>query len=230
METTREYSGSYSELLLNWIRGVEMSRLLREFASLSSGPEELGRFIDELFRYLLPWGVSSYTRIAAKMLDVGRSDLSEYVRFLPSMIKFGLPNPVACWAMSVGIPLRRIAISIAGAFLNESETLSYESFLEWLSALDSDRLRYDFSLRPPMLDDVSRAIRIFGVNTSLRNYAGLDTFLPREVIVRGIAYENRLAVASLAQEGQPVTLERDYDDLVDQNAILVKYLGADLGT
>jgi hypothetical protein len=85
-------------------------------ASSASSPESLGRFIDDLFRYKLPLGVSGYLRIAAESLGLDRSQLSQYARFLPSMIKYGVPDPTACWALSIRVPSRLIAMKAAVAY------------------------------------------------------------------------------------------------------------------
>ncbi|MBI4641811.1 MAG: HIRAN domain-containing protein [Candidatus Tectomicrobia bacterium] len=67
------------------------------------------------------------------------------------------------------------------------------------------------------------------MNPLLRQFTSLDTFLPREVEVRGISYENRFIVALRAQPGQRVELVRDYDNLVDRNAIAVYLSNKEMG-
>ena len=69
-------------------------------------------------------------------------------------------------------------------------------FLEWLGMLDSESLRFDFGLTPPILDDVRRAILRSGRNPILREFIDLETFLPSEFEVRGITYENRELLAN----------------------------------
>lgn len=176
IQPKREFSGSYVDLLRQWVRGVAIRDLVAEFAN-GNTPEELVKFIDDAFRYKLPWGLSGYLRVATHLLGITSSSLSDDVRYLPSMVKFGLPQPTACWAMSAGIPTRRTAIEIGAAFNREIEFDFLESlgatdgdlpyldvhqnrFLEWLGTLDSERLRFDFGLTPPILDDVRAAIII----------------------------------------------------------------------
>lgn len=225
MEPARQFAGSYRDLLKGWIEGTEIPRLISEFGDQTGSPEELGRFIDDLFGYRLPWGISGYIRIAAKVLGIDPTALSDFARFFPSMVKFGLPNPMACWTMSVGVPFRRPAIRLATAYRNEVRRPSHENFLEWLSTLSSERLRYDFGLTSPVLEDVSRAIFISGVNPLLRQYTNLDEFLPHDVEVRGIQYENRSVVALNAQPNQRVHLlapEMDTGAELDATIIAVE--------
>ncbi|MBI1928600.1 hypothetical protein HYR99_30705 [Candidatus Poribacteria bacterium] len=206
MQPDRDFSGSYSDLLEQWIKGAEIHDLISEFGSQANSPEELGRFIDDLFRYRLPWGISGYIRMAIKVLSFNRPALSDLAKFFPSMVKFGLPDAIACWAMSVGIPFRRTAIEVAAAFRNETLIPGYENFLEWLKNLSSERLRYDFEITSPVLEDVTRAISISSVNPLLKQFTSLDKFLPYEAAVQGIQYDNRLVVALRAKRGQRVEL------------------------
>lgn len=229
MQLKQDFSGSYSDLLKKWIRGTEINDLVSEFASQSSSVEDFGKLIDDLFRYRLPWGISAYLRIATKVLNIGRIRLSDSIKFLPSIVKFGLPDPSACWAMAAGVPFRKIAILLAASYRNESEIQSYEDFLRWLNTLSNERLSNDFRLTSPMLEDVSRAIFISSVNPLLRQFTNLEEFLPYEVEVQGIKYENRLVVALRAQPGQRVELIRDYDNLVDRNAIAVYLSNEQMG-
>ncbi len=163
------------------------------------------------------------------LLAIEEREISDIVKFLPSMVKFGVPEPMACWAMSAGIPLRRTAIELATACRSELVTSNYEAFLEWLSSLSSERLHYDFRLSSPTLEDVSKAIFLSSVNPLLKQFTTLDEFLPYDVEVQGIRYENRTMVSLQANPGQAVTLVRDYDNLVDRNAIAVNLLNQDMG-
>jgi helicase len=229
MEIRRELASNYGDLLSDWIKGVEMAALIREYGQQPLEPEEFGKLVDELFRYLLPWGLSAYMRIALHVLAIDRQEASNTVKFLPSMVKFGLPHPAACWAMSIGIPFRKTAIQVASVFLNEIDTPGYEPFLEWLNTLSTDRLLFEFDIRPPLLEDVSRAILRSATNHVLRTYTTIAEFLPIDTIVQGIGYQNRLGTALRVRVGEAVTVERNYDNIIDRNAISVRSGGDELG-
>lgn len=229
MQSNEEFSGSVNELLKKWIAGTEIRELMDEFEDEATSLEDLGRFVDNLFRFLLPWGISGYIRIAAKLLDVDHTEFSGYTKFFSSMVKYGLPDPIACWAMSAGIPLCRIAIEIAAAYRDKVEEPNYQNFLEWLSTLSSDQLYHEFGLESPLLEEVSRSIFISSVNPLFQEFSTLNEFLPRKVKIRGIQYENRTVVALQANPGQQVNLVRDYDNLLDRNAIAVYLSGGMLG-
>lgn len=63
----------------------------------------------------------------------------------------------------------------------------------------------------------------------MRDFVDLDRFLPREVEVTGIAYDNRYVIASQARTGARASLFRDYDNPVDRNAISVNLINGQLG-
>ncbi len=215
------FSGSYIDLLMRWVEGTYLPDLLSEFSNQVGSSEELGKLIDRLFTYHLPWSISSYIRIAKKVLDIHDKDLPDTTKFLPSIVKFGVPDPIACWAMSCGIPFRRTAIEIASAFRAEVASPDYSNFLRWLNALTGERLYHDLGLTGTLLEDTSRAVFISSINPLMKQFTNLETFLPREINVRGITYENRSLVALRAQPGQRVELVRDYDNDIDRNAIMV---------
>jgi hypothetical protein len=229
MQLEREFSGNYNELLKVWIEGTNIRDLMNEFGDEANSPEDLGRIIDELFRKRLPWGMSGYIRIATKLLDIDRINLSELAKFFPSMVKFGMPDPVACWAMSLGIPFRHTAIQISSTFRDENNTVSYEKFLEWIGTLNNERLYHDFGLKGPILEDTTRAIFISSANPLFREFNTLDDFLPYEIYVRGIKYENRSTVSLRSQQGQRVELVRDYNNPIDRNAIAVNLSDQKMG-
>ena len=57
----------------------------------------------------------------------------------------------------------------------------------------------------------------------------ITELLPMTVDVRGISYGNRRFAAHALQAGEEAQLEREYDNLADQNAIRVLINSAELG-
>ncbi|MEW6770524.1 MAG: HIRAN domain-containing protein [Bacillota bacterium] len=216
--------------MYSWMKGSKPDALLDEYRDKFNSPEDLGRFIDNFFRYRLPWAISGYIRIAAASLGIDFKDLPSFVKFLPSMVKFGLPDYIACWAMSSGIPLRDTSIRIASVYRNEVGKEDYKSFIEWLGILNAERLFYEFGLRSPLLEDVGRSILLASTNPLLSDFTTIEQFLPRETYVAGIQYEQtRISLALLANEGQEVLLVRDYDNAYDHNAIKVYLPQGEIG-
>jgi superfamily II DNA/RNA helicase len=229
MRPDREYGGSYSKLLRRWIDGAGVTELTAEFGMYASSPEELAKFIEDYFAYRLPWGMSAFTRIAQKVLELQDEDISVFVKFLPSMVKFGVPNPQASWALSAGVPSRRMGMKIADKYIAESESPKFTDFLGWIGKLDPETLRSELDLKSPTLEEVSRALSRSSHNPLLTEHASIVEILPYATYVVGVSFGNRASVAMSARAGQSATLVRDYDNLMDRNAVKVQLKGRDLG-
>lgn len=229
MRPDRDYGGSCSKLLRRWIDGATVTDLTAEFGMYTSSPEELTKFIEDYFAYRLPWGMSAFTRIAQKVVELQDEDISVFIKFLPSMVKFGVPNAPASWALSAGIPSRRIGIKIADKYTAESESQNFKDFLGWIGKLDPETLRFELDLKSPTLEEVSRALSRSSYNPLLSAHASILEILPYETYVVGVSFENRTSVAMSARAGQSATLVRDYDNLMDRNAVKVQLNGRDLG-
>jgi replicative superfamily II helicase len=229
MQPERGFAGSYAELLGAWLSGADISDLRDEFAAYAPTVDELAKFIEDFFGYRLPWGISAYIRIAAKVLGLPLATLSPVTRFFPSMVKLGVPSPEAAWAMAAGIPFRRLGIELSSRYLSERPSSGYHDFLEWLGSLDIEALHEEYDVPSPILEDVARALARSGANPYLAPFSGLDRHLPLDAEVKGVGYQGRWRVASLARPGERVVLERDYDNPVDRNAVLLELNSRTLG-
>jgi hypothetical protein len=209
------------------VAGSPIEILRRDFAAAASSIEDLSRFIEDLFVYRLPWGFGGYLRIAAQLLEL--PEISFGAQFFPTMVKFGVPFPEAAWAMAAGVPMRRVAISLANDFLRQGRDRGYKEFLDWLAYIELDPLQQEHGLSGSLLDDVSRALRRAGRNQLLATREDVGSILPLKVDVRGVAHSNRRTAARRMQGGDAVTLDREYDNVVDQNAIRVLSGAEELG-
>jgi helicase len=227
MTPVADYPGDRRALLGAWISGSPIDELRREYAPVAVGVEDLTKFIEDFFVYRLPWGFAGYLRIAARVLDV--EEIGSGSRFFPSMVKFGVPFPEAAWAMAAGMPLRRVAISLADDFLRTAVGHGHEDFLAWLGRVEIEPLQRQHALTGPILEDVSRALRKVGRNSLLAAQQDLTDLLPLNVNLRGVSYGNRRIVARRLTIGQVVALDRDYDNMIDQNAVRVTWHSQELG-
>lgn len=228
MRLEGELPESFSDLLKKWIRGESMERLVK--GSWSGNPEDLSKFIEEFFSFRLPWGISAVTRISTKMLGLERSQLSDYFKFFPSMVKYGVSSPAACWAMASGVPYREAAMLIAAKYLSQTDKPESNQFREWISKLSHDTLSHDFKFEGHVLEDVSKAISRAGSNPLLKQYSSITRILPLEMEVKGIYFlKERSLVAMAAREGQDARLVREYGNRYDRNAIQVQLNGQMIG-
>ena len=146
------------------------------------------------------------------------------------MIKYGVPDPIAAWAMSAGIPTRQTAIRLASAFARESNALIHETFVLWFANLSDDALLYDYGIKGFILEDLRYKLGRMAINPYLRPVKPLRQTLPLQTQVAGISYyEARRFAAQRAKTGDTLELRRDYDNPVDPNAIAVYHRAGHLG-
>lgn len=229
MQITQTFSGNYSELLEWWLNGTTINDIMKEFSAQSRSSGELSKLIENYFSYRLPWGISALIRIAVKELDLKKENISDFVTFFPTMVKFGVPLPAATWAFSLGIPFRKSAIDLAMKYLEEVEKPNFEDYRKWINNFDQEDLRSRFGFVGDVLEDISQALSISTSNDLLKEYSSCEEILPYETNVRGIKYEDRKIVALGARNTQLVDLVRDYDNVLDHNAIKILLDGKDLG-
>ena len=220
-ETTVDYTGDPEELLRFWMEGMPIDEIGRNLDTVDS-LEQLSRYIEELFGYLLPWIISGFIRISKEKLSIQEKDLTEYIRSYPAMVKYGLPDPVAAWAMSAGIGKRSTALMLAGAFYQSvTDCHSHEEFVNWIADLSDDILRHDFSVTGYELESLRYKVGRMALNPLLRPIKPLQKLFPIRTQVVGVQFENRRFEASRIRLGEGLKLRRDYDNPVDPNAIAV---------
>ena len=220
-ETTIDYTGNPEELLSLWMEGTPIDEIGRNLDTKDS-LEQLSRYIEELFGYLLPWIISGFLRISKEKLSIKERELTEYIRSYPSMVKYGLPDPVAAWAMSAGIGKRSTALKLARAFNQTVEdSHSHEDFVNWIADLSDDILRHDFLVTGYDLENLRYKVGRMALNPLLRPIKPLQELLPVNSRVVGVQFENRRHEASRIRLGEGLRLRRDYDNPVDPNAVAV---------
>jgi helicase len=237
MEPTVDVPISYSDALVLWLQGnstVDVhTELLGQTLALQNQDdlslERFGRWVGDFFSYRLPWGTAAFLRVACASLDIDPNQLSPHTKALPAMVKFGVPLPEAAWAMSAGIPFRRLAISLAARFRAEHAGMDNNEFREWLASVEESDLRQEYRLEGDVLQDVALVLSRSAPSPLLRNLQSLESQLPIETSVAGVAYEGRWQTAALAQVGMSINLSRDYDNTIDRNAIEVLLEGQILG-
>lgn len=219
MEPISTFDGDVLDLLKKWIMGDDINELISSVKSQDK--TEIAKFIEEYFGYKLPWGISSFLQIAQKIFDISEEKVPNEMRYLSSMVKYGVPTYEASWCMMMGIPFRKLALRISSKYLSLSNESEYSKFVEWISSIDSESLQKDFGIKSPFLEDISNALNRNGVNPLLKNKIKLEEILETPLSISGIRFENRYVAANKIKESEIVILSRDYDNAYDRNAIKV---------
>ena len=229
-ETTIAFVGDPEVLLGQWLDGMSIREIVENTPDDTDSVERVSRYIEDLFGYRLPWIISALFRISKEALGIQDEELSEYIRCYPSMVKYGLPDPVASWAMSAGITSRDVACRLAEGFGEQaSDTSSHGDFVTWLSGLSDDSLRQEYGVTGYVLDDLTYKLGRMAINPLLNPIRPLREVLPIQEKVVGISYENRWITARRVRPGNKLELRRDYENPVDPNAVAVHHKAGHVG-
>jgi hypothetical protein len=220
MQPRTAYAGDIHDLLARWLEGRPVADEVAE----ATAAENVSRFIEEYFAYLLPWGISGYLRIAAHVLEV--DPLSRVTAGLPSLVKYGVPTLEAAWAMASGVAGRRAAMVLAGLYSAEAAEPNPRDLRRWLGDLNPEELMEEYEIPASVLADVSRALLRVSQSPAL---ARLDEGTPLLPLTTGVrAFRRALPmVGSLRADGR-LRLRRDYDS-PHRNATVVEADGQVLG-
>lgn len=187
-----------------------------------SDQRKFHRFIADLFGFKLPWGIGAYVGIAEHVLDAGR-EVSEVIRWLPTMFRYGVRTPSASWAMTLGCPSRDLSASLAAGFVSDDVEgrATYSNFVTWFSFLTEEDFTYRFGASANESEILSRRSASLvpsdrSLTASLRSRT-----TQLSTSVAGIRYENRAALLTGVTIGSSARLVRDYANQYDPNAIQV---------
>ena len=188
------------------------------------------RFVADLFGFKLPWGIGAYIAIAEHVLDTDR-EVSEVVRWLPTMFRYGVRTPSASWAMTLGCPSRELSAILATGFVSDvvNDRATYSAFVTWFSFLTEEDFTYRFGASAHESEILSRRSASLvpndrSITASLRARTSRLT-----TSVAGIQYEHRTALLAGVMSGSAVRLVRDYANQYDPNAIKVQIGDGQLG-
>ena len=229
-QTVTAFAGDPEVLLGLWLDGTSINEIFRSTLSIADSVEDISGYIEDLFGYRLPWIISALFRISKEALGIQDEESSEYIRYYPSMVKHGLPDPVASWAMSAGITSRDVACRLAEGFEEQASNIySHEDFVTWLSSLSDDSLRHEHGVTGYVLDDLRYKLGRMAINPLLNPIRPLHEVLPLQQEVVGASYGKRRIAALRVRSGDKLELRRDYDNPVDSNAVTVRHKAGQVG-
>ena len=229
-QTVTAFAGDPEVLLGLWLDGTSINEIFRSTLGIADSVEDVSGYIEDLFGYRLPWIISALFRISKEALGIQDEESSEYIRYYPSMVKHGLPDPVASWAMSAGITSRDVARRLAEGFEEQASNIySHEDFITWLSSLSDDSLRHEHGVTGYVLDDLRYKLGRMAINPLLKPIKPLHEILPLQQEVVGVSYGKRRIAALRVRSGDKLELRRDYDNPVDSNAVTVRHKAGQVG-
>ena len=212
MDGELEYAGDRDSLLESWMNGDTVSDALGANEMDGAEMERAAKFIGTAFGHYMPWGISAFMKIAAARLSIAEDDLPDHVRYLPEMVRHGMPAPEHSWAMRLGVPTKSAAMRVC----DRLDPSTPRELARMISEMGVEDLT-EHGIGADTAADIAQAARRLHPNPLLRGGRSLEDVAGEPVRIVGIGrlqwYATRLAA------GDGVEIRRDYDDLADRNAM-----------
>jgi hypothetical protein len=228
MQPRRAYDGDYEQLTLEWISGRSIAAIAANM-TLPESEIDMGataRAIEEVASYLFPWGFSAYLQLAGHLLD---AEPSVEVAAAPGLVRYGVPDPAAAWLLGFGLIDRNTAIAVAARYHRESGENDPAQLRNWLANQDPVLLAAALPFEPDStVRELSGAVRRIS-RPRLARDLGSGKLLPRSATVHLDREATGVLAASRLTEGDTLSLQRDYDDVIDRNQIQVTSRGEPIG-
>ena len=231
-EMKLKFNGKYEgpedefELIKPWIEGKSIKELRLEY--WTPGQENyFSSYIADRIIYKLPWGFNGFLRILAFKLQIKYEDLPISWQYLPSMMRFGVNNIIACLVSNFGVSSRKLALELANLY-QPANGFSSSDFLKWIVNLPAEFIMQELegpaSQKQRLLKKINQVVYD---DSHLRFILGLKMKL--ESPVQGIPYKNRVLSALQVHEGDQLVLELEPDNSDDPNAVRVMFNNSQIG-
>lgn len=217
MDGELEYDGDRDALLESWMGGNTVHATLRKAGVKtedveSRDVENAAKFIGTAFGHYAPWGISAFIRIAVARLGIAEDNLPDHVKYLPEMVRHGVPAPEHSWAMRLGVSDKLAAMRLCEQ-LRPSGPLD---LIRMITEMGVEKL-IEYGIKSDLAVDVTWTSRRMDPNPLLREGHSLEDVLSEPVRIIGIGRDQWYASRLVADDN--VVIMRDYDDLSDRNAL-----------
>ena len=221
----RELLSGYEAIVLaQWIEGLPIPDIA---SAAKIDPQELTRYIEDVYSYRMPWGTSAYLRIAD--FELPDLEVSLVAANVAGILKYGVPTPEAVWAMTAGVASRKASIMLGTRFVSEGKPRTPFEFKKWLGRFNPDSLSDELGLQGTELEMTARAVLRSQSNAFLRALDTQDDILPLETSVRAKPAAFTTGMAQRIRQGSSLQLKRDLDSRLNRNAVIAVYEGVNVG-
>lgn len=192
-----EDSGRLSVIAMSWFAGAspaELDNLMSEEFP-SKGRDRTLEMLHETIQYRLPWVLTGLITICSQRLSTPLAELPECLKYLPSMIRLGLPSPEACHLASAGIRSRKSILELERAFFEEKSVSEINTdIVDWLATPLGRRQASKSGVPDEELRRASLSHELSHSN-AIRLEPGKSDYLPQSFIV---PVNDRIAEALLS--------------------------------
>ena len=130
----------WRRVVMLWLDGRTPPGILADVEVVAAGmsAHDLGRWIDDVFAYRLPWGLNSIGTYLKQYAEAGGQPWPAACEYYSSFVKYGVNQPIVCWLLALGAPSRAGAARIGGMI--GTRVGEPESLIPWLSTGGIDEL------------------------------------------------------------------------------------------
>jgi hypothetical protein len=207
----------------NWIECNTIETLrqlwLNNHSNLS--PESFNLFLENVFNYKYPWGISVFINLMIYILKIENTTILISLKTLPSFLKYGVNTEKLVWLRSLGIQSRTTANKLNDYFLSKNLNENFTKILMWFADITFEELNnFDF-LNNSEKNDILKISQ----NIILDKNTSRELENPKqEFWVAGIRYsEKRKKLSNEISIGDILEMKRDYKNEHDQFAITLSY-------
>lgn len=209
--------------IYKWIKGEKIEKIKKLWIELANDnlKGKMNNFISDALYYKYPWGVTAFLIILSEKLEMDYDELPSDIENLPTFIKSGLNDELACIASSFGIQNRETAIKL---IQNYNGPTNYNSFVSWLANI----MLEDISNWNLSEFDKENILEVaMKLNTNKRNNVQQKSL---EFYVKGIFYDSKRRNASKKVEvGDELIYEREPENEYDPFAIALYFKNEMIG-
>jgi hypothetical protein len=205
-----------STLAAEWMDGAGVDELRhRHGAALGTDdPMKFAAVLDRIVVHDLAWVLSAIVQL----LEHERGEpLTGHLTAMAAMAKYGVGTEPACYSASVGVRNRNDALAL-GALFPTNFGISLPLFLAWVSTLTPD------DVTAHVTSDTARLF-LDRAAALLTPQDALDLLVTESgslvAPLRGIGPLGTAAAVDRLAVGDELVLAREYDNLADENAIVV---------
>ncbi|MBY0424863.1 MAG: HIRAN domain-containing protein, partial [Cytophagales bacterium] len=219
LEKIKIKPSSFLMITKEWINGNDIEQLQIEWLKLSSEISHLHILISEGYYFRYTWVISSFVSILKFSLEMSNEELPDGIRSLSSYIKYGVNNPTACLARSLGVKNRDVALLLAQKALPNVK----KEFIRWFSNInEEDANRFELNIF-----DTKNVL-----NVSLKLTPNKFDRLPNsfDFQIKGIPFlTSRMIASQRINIGDSLTYKRDQTNEYDPFAIKIYIEDIELG-
>ncbi len=191
------------------------------------GTESFNLFLENVFNYKYPWGISVFVDLIIYILKIGNKKTINFLKILPTLLKYGVNTEKLVWLRNLGVQSRATAYKLNDYFLSKNLNENFNKILMWFVDITFEDLNnFDF-LNNYEKNDILKISQ----NVILdKNISTKINDSKQEFWVAGIKYsEKRKKLSNEILIGDILEMNRDYKNEHDPFAITLSYRGEILG-